>query len=184
MGEITSRPVQTTAGPPGETEMAANAPLGSDARLSSQARAADSLVRSADSPVAVAYVIQSGFGKAVRTLRDSLKAGGLEVVSETDIADTVRTTLGMDLAPSKVLSVASPFLLLQAAVAEPALLTVLPFHVVAISKEQWTHVYVLNPMRLGSETGGAFGPKLHELSFRIRQCLDHIAARIPSVRGW
>lgn len=177
MGEITSQLAQTGSGPAKNAGAAGSAPLGSGDPLNNQTNAADS-------PVAVAYIIQSPFRKALKALRACLQTDGLEVVSETDIGDTVRATLGMDLARAKILSVTSPFLLLEAFVAETGLLTVLPMHVVVVEKEHWTRVYVPNPLRVGCETGAAFAPKLRELSVRIRRCLDRIAARIPSASAW
>lgn len=184
MGEITSQLAQIGSCPPENAKAAGGSPLGPDGPIGNQTNTADSLRRSADSPAALAYIIQSPLRKAVKALRASFEADGLEVVSETDIADKVRATLGTDLAPSRVFSVTSPFLLLEALVMQPALLTILPLHVLVIEKEHWTCVYVPNPMRLGCVAGGAFAPKLHELSVRIRQCLDRIAARIPSACAW
>jgi uncharacterized protein (DUF302 family) len=135
-----------------------------------------------DPPLAVAYVIQARFGKAVKRLRSSLEAADLKIISETDLAESIRISLGMELAPSSLLSVTCPFLLLQVLVTDPTVLALLPLHIVAIEKDNWTRIYVLNPARLGSDVAGAFGAKLHELSIRIRECIDRVAARIPG--GW
>lgn len=184
MERITSQLVQTGSRPSESVDAAGGTPLGPGGPARNQTNTDDSLRRSGDPPAALAYVIRSPLRKAVKALRASFEADGLEVVSETDIADKVRTTLGTDLAPSKVFSVTSPFLLLEALVMQPDLLTILPLHILVVEKEHWTCVYVPNPMRLGSEAGGAFAPKLRELSVRIRQCLDRIAARIPSTCAW
>lgn len=184
MGEITSQLVRSDSGPTESAEAAGAVPLRSDDPLSNQTNVADPPRRSAGSPAAVAYIMQSPFRKAVKALRASLEADGLEVVSETDIANTVRATLGMDVARAKILSVTSPMVLLEAFVAEAELLTILPLHVVVIEKEPWTRIYVPNPMRVGCEMGSAFAPKLRELAIRIRRCLDRIAGRIPSACAW
>lgn len=153
--------------------------FGSGDPITKQANVADTRQRSADAPLAVVYVVQARFAKAVKQLRSSLEAAGLAIISETDISASTRTSLGMELAPCSVLSVTCPFLLLQALVMDPALLTLIPLHVVAIEKDHWTRIYVLNAAGLGSDVAGAFNPRVRELSRRIRQCLDHVAARIP-----
>jgi uncharacterized protein (DUF302 family) len=153
--------------------------FGSGDLITKQANLAVARQRSTDAPLACVYVVQTRFAKAVKQVRSSLKAAGLAIISETDISASIRASLGMELAPCSILSVTCPFLLLQAFVMEPALLTLIPVHVVAIEKDHLTRIYVLNPSGLGSDGAGALNPRLRELSRRIRQCLDHVAARIP-----
>ena len=181
MAETASQLGQTGSGATGVSATAGSPACGSGDPILKEANVADAHRGLAGPPLAVAYAIHERFGKAVQRLRSSLEAAGLAVISETDIAGTVRTSLGMELAPGSILSVSCPFLLLQALVMDPALLTLLPLHIVAIEKGHWTRIYVLNPARLRADVAGAFAPKLNELSIRIRECLDHVAARIPGV---
>lgn len=184
MAEFTSQLVRSGSCPTENVGSSGSTPLESHKPITNPTNAADPSQRSTDSPLAAAYVIQTRFCKAIKMLRSSFEAAGLMVVSEVDTAASVRTTLGMDLSPSALLSVTCPFLLLEALVMEPALLTIVPLHIVVVEKEHWTRIYVPNTMRLGSDVSSAFIPKLQELSGRIRQCLDPIAARIPAVCPW
>lgn len=189
MAEFTSQPAQTGSCPTESVGINRSTSDGSDKlvgrqMIGRQTIAADSLQWSADPPLAAVYLVQARLAKAMKALRASLEATGLIVVSEIDIAGRLRTTLGMEVSPSVLLSVTCPFLLLEGLVMEPAILTVVPLHVVVIEKEHGTRIYVLHSMRPGCEGGGAFTPKLHELPVRIRHCLDRIAARIPSDCGW
>jgi uncharacterized protein (DUF302 family) len=168
------------SGPPGSDADADSPVLEPVEPTTTPASADHAWQRCAEAPVAATYVIQTGFRKAMKQLRSSLEASGLIIVSEMDISARIRRSLGMELAPCTIVAVTCPVLLLEALVMDPSQLTIIPMHIVAIEKDHWTRIYVAHPAGFAFDMAGAFTPRLRELSRRIRQCLDHVAARIPA----
>ena len=76
------------------------------------------------------YVIDEPYGKVLKQLRSALKAEGLGIPMEMDVAGRIRNELGVALKPCLVLYVDCPFLLLEAAIVNVSAAALVPLHVV------------------------------------------------------
>ena len=93
------------------------------------------------SPV-LRFTIDQPYGTAVRLVRRALAEEGLRTPAELDIADRLKEQLYANLAPSLVLFVDDPVLLLEAVMFYPAAALFMPQPIVITSKGRNTEVQV------------------------------------------
>lgn len=124
------------------------------------------------------YVVQAQVGTAVKRLRASLEASRLTVLCDLDVTESIRSALGVELAPCRILSVACPLLLLQAAVSDPARLAVFVVRMVVIEKNHRTQISLPNTALLAPAADDDSISKLNELSARICDCLRQVCTRM------
>ena len=97
----------------------------------------------------ITFSTPGSFADVLRSVRLALDRRGLRIVSELDVAERVKQSLGMRVPPCKVLCVwPNPSL---AKDVYPAAAVVLPLHVVVTSRGQQTDICVLS--RIQADTG-------------------------------
>ena len=95
---------------------------------------------------ALTTTLDVGFAETVEATRAALAEQGFGVLTEIDIAATMRSKLDLDLAPHLILGACNPHLAAQALAAEPSVGVLLPCNVVVRTLDEGhTIVEAMNP---------------------------------------
>jgi uncharacterized protein (DUF302 family) len=115
---------------------------------------------------AIARTVPMGFEEADRRIREALKAEGFGVLTEIDVAATLKEKLGLQFPPYTILGACNPPLAHQALQTEPDVGLLLPCNVVVRAlPDGQTVVAALDPVRL---LAVADNPDLDELAADVR----------------
>lgn len=129
---------------------------------------------------------QTGYGMAVSTslspeeaeaqIRASLQEEGFGVLTEIDLAATLKEKVGVERAPYKILGACNPTLAARAIEAEEDIGLLLPCNVVVYESGNRTVVAAMEPQTLVKLTSN---PKLDEIALEARQRLDRALSALP-----
>ncbi len=116
---------------------------------------------------AIARTVPLAFQEADERVRDALKNEGFGVLTEIDVAATLKEKLDVDFPPYRILGACNPALAHRALQAEPDVGLLLPCNVVlrALPDNQ-TLVEALDPVKQLAVAGT---PQLDELAREVRQ---------------
>jgi uncharacterized protein (DUF302 family) len=122
-------------------------------------------------------VVDAPFDEADRRTRAALAEQGFGVLTEIDVAATLRAKLGVEVAPQVILGACNPVLARQGLEVEPDLGLLLPCNVVVRSDETGrTLVSALDPAVMVAVTGRAeLEPVAAEAAKRLRAALDSLS---------
>ena len=116
------------------------------------------------------------FGAAVARTRQALAEQGFGILTEIDVAATMKTKLDVDVAPQVILGACNPGLAYRALQAEPGLGLLLPCNVVVRHSEGQTLVAALDPGLMVTLPGNPdLQPIADEAAERLRAALDAVA---------
>ena len=95
---------------------------------------------------ALSTILEAGFDDTVERTRAALAEQGFGVLTEIDIAATMKTKLNLELAPHLILGACNPVLASHALAAEPSVGVLLPCNVVVRAiDETHTLIEAMNP---------------------------------------
>lgn len=122
--------------------------------------------------------LNTGFADAVDRARAALAEQGFGILSEIDVAATMKTKLDVDLAPYLILGACNPPLAHQAIGIDPSIGLLLPCNVVVRSiDETHTLIEAMNPDVMVSATGNpALAPVAEQARTRLTAALDALTA--------
>ena len=122
-------------------------------------------------------VVDAPFEEVDRRARAALADQGFGVLTEIDVAATLRKKLGVETAPQVILGACNPTLAHQGLVVEPDLGLLLPCNVVVrVDEAGRTLVCALDPAVMVGVTGRAeLEPVAAEATRRLRAALDVLA---------
>jgi uncharacterized protein (DUF302 family) len=106
--------------------------------------------------------------KALKLLRDTFAQEGLGIAMELDLSARIRRSLGINLAPCRVLFVDCPLLVLQAVALDASAATLLPLHVVVSGSGPKTLVHCREPA----------GAQAADLPVEVRAPIRRLQARL------
>ena len=117
----------------------------------------------------ISVTLPTGFAAAVDRTRSALAEQGFGVLTEIDVAATMKAKLDADLAPHLILGACNPPLAYRAITAEPSIGLLLPCNVVIRSlDDEHTLVEALNPQMMVTVTDN---PSLAEVAEQAKTML-------------
>lgn len=125
---------------------------------------------------AIGRTVSYSYEEADRRVRDALKDEGFGVLTEIDVAATLKEKLGVDFPPYEILGACNPPLAHQALQAEPDVGLLLPCNVVvrALSDGR-TLVEALDPVK---QLAVADAPALSTLAEDVRERMQRVIAAV------
>jgi uncharacterized protein (DUF302 family) len=118
---------------------------------------------------AITVTLEAGFAESVERTRVALADQGFGVLTEIDVAATMKAKLGSEMAPHLILGACNPPLAYQALTVHPSLGLLLPCNVVVRAVDE-THTLVeaIDPAVFVTATGD---PALEPVAERARDLL-------------
>lgn len=113
---------------------------------------------------------------AEAAIRESLGEHGFGILTEIDVAATLKDKLGIERAPYKILGACNPTLASQALDAEESIGLLLPCNVVVYESGEGTVVAALQPTTMVELTANE---ALTDVSDQAREALEKALAAIP-----
>lgn len=113
--------------------------------------------------------------EAEAAIRDALGEQGFGVLTEIDVAATLKAKLGFERPPLKILGACNPNLAHRALELDPTVSLLLPCNVVVESVETGTRVAAVDPHEL--MPGEAFAALADEAAAGLRAAIEKITAR-------
>lgn len=128
-------------------------------------------------PYGIAATIEMDYGRAVERTKEELAKEGFGVLSEIDIAATLKKKLGVDFPPYVILGACNPPLAHRALLAERDLGLLLPCNVVVYATEQpgRSVVAAMDPEAALALTGNA---QVGEVAREVRARLERVLAGV------
>ena len=99
--------------------------------------------------------VDTGYDETVALTRDALASVGFGVLTEIDIAATLKVKLGVDVAPKVILGACRPQLAHRALTVDPRVAALLPCNVVVSADGAGALVEVMDPNVMPEFTGTA-----------------------------
>lgn len=126
--------------------------------------------------------VHQPFDDAVEATRAALAEQGFGVLTEIDVAATMKTKLDADLPPHLILGACNPLLALQAIQAEPSIGLLLPCNVVLRAADaKTTIVEAMDPQLMVGVTGNdRLGEVAASARDRLLAALDQLAGSAPA----
>jgi uncharacterized protein (DUF302 family) len=118
--------------------------------------------------------VTMSLAEAEQAIRDALAGQGFGVLTEIDVAATLKAKLGIDRAPLKILGACNPMLAHRALEIDPSVTLLLPCNVVLDETEVGTRVRVVDPLELMND------PRIAELAAeaaeKLQSAVDDLGA--------
>jgi uncharacterized protein (DUF302 family) len=129
-------------------------------------------------PYTISTTISLGYAPAVEAVRAALAEQGFGVLTEIDLAATMKAKLGKDIAPQVILGACRPPLAYEALQADPSVAALLPCNVVVRELDaSTTLVEGFDPETMLAVSGSpALGKVAADAGQRLRAALDALHA--------
>ena len=120
--------------------------------------------------------VDATFDDAVQMVTDELKKEGFGVLTEIDVAATMKEKLGEDMRPYRILGACNPSLAHKAISEVPEIGLLLPCNVVVRQDESGqVHVSFMDP---GAVLGLVDNPEVELLANQVKEKLERVLANI------
>ena len=128
----------------------------------------------------IGITLTAGFAETVERTRAALAEQGFGILTEIDVATTMKTKLNVDMAPYLILGACNPPLAHQAIGIDPSIGLLLPCNVIVRTiDETHTRVDAMNPDVMVSATGTpALAPIAEQAGTRLTAALDSLSGRV------
>ena len=115
------------------------------------------------------------FAEAVTATKAALAAEGFGILSEIDVAATLRSRLGVELEPYLILGACNPPLAHRALTVDREIGLLLPCNVVVYEQDGTTHVSAVDAARMLSIVDNdALGPIAEDVRTRLARVIDQV----------
>ncbi len=116
------------------------------------------------------------FDAVIARVKDALKAEGFGVLTEIDVAETLKSKIGKDFRPYRILGACNPNLAFQALSAEAKIGVMLPCNVIVQRYENGeVEVSSIDPATAMQTVGN---PKLSAVAAQVRAALQRVVESI------
>lgn len=117
-------------------------------------------------------VVKSGFEEAVLKAVEALGKEGFGVLTEIDVAATLKKKLDKDIPPYRILGACNPQFAHRALEAEPQIGALLPCNVVVrVDREGKTRVEIMDPQAVLGLVGR---PEIEPIAMEVRSRLERV----------
>jgi len=123
---------------------------------------------------AIEIVVDLSLEDAEAAIRTALAAQGFGVLTEIDVAATLKAKLDIDMAPLKILGACNPTLAHQALELDPSVSLLLPCNVVIEPAEGGTRVAAADPHDVMSDP--RFARLADDAAHRLQAAIDSLGA--------
>ena len=113
---------------------------------------------------------------ADQAVRDALAAEGFGVLTEIDVAATLKARLGVDRSPLVILGACNPTLANRALELDPSVALVLPCNVVLEQADDGTRVHVVDPRELMDDP--RFADLADQAARKLERALDALSRSV------
>jgi len=121
--------------------------------------------------------IDMTFDDAVERVIDALQAEGFGVLSDIDVAATLKKKLGEDMPPYRILGACNPPLAHRALASEPSIGLLLPCNVIVRQDDAGAvHVEMMDPSAVLELVGN---PGVNEIAIEVQNRLERVLAALP-----
>lgn len=122
---------------------------------------------------AIETTVSLSLAEAEAAVRPALAEQGFGVLTEIDLAATLKAKLGVDRAPLKILGACNPALAYAALELDPSVALLLPCNVVLEAVEGGTRVSAVDPSGLMPDP--AFAALAQQANAKLRAALDAVS---------
>jgi uncharacterized protein (DUF302 family) len=116
-----------------------------------------------------------GFDEAIARVTEALGKEGFGVLTEIDVAATLKKKLGLDMPPYRILGACNPQFAHQAIEFEPQIGALLPCNVVVREEGGKTRVEIMDPKAVLQLVGR---PEIAEIAGEVRTRLERVLAAL------
>lgn len=127
---------------------------------------------------AITTTVELSPDQAESAVRDALAAQGFGVLTEIDVAATLKAKLDVDRPPMKILGACNPNLANQALQIDPSVSLLLPCNVVVEATENGTKVSAVDPHDLMNDP--RFAALADEAAARLGAAINAVGGRIDT----
>ena len=119
--------------------------------------------------------VEGGFEQTIERVTQALAKEGFGVLTEIDVAATLKKKLGLDMPPYRILGACNPQFAHKALEAEPEIGALLPCNVVVRQKDGKTVVDIMDPLAVMQLVGK---PEVEKIATEVRGRLDRVLAAL------
>lgn len=119
--------------------------------------------------------VEGGFDKTIERVTQALAKEGFGVLTEIDVAATLKKKLGLDMPPYRILGACNPQFAHKALEAEPEIGALLPCNVVVRQTGGKTVVDIMDPLAVMQLVGK---PEVEKIANEVRGRLDRVLAAL------
>lgn len=123
-----------------------------------------------------AKTLTCGFDEAVRRTTDALRQAGFGIITEIDVRDTLRTKIGVEFRPYRILGACNPRMAHEALQIEDKVGTMLPCNVIVQETGGGTaEVAAIDPV---ASMQAIDNPRLLDTARQVRSMLERVIAEL------
>ncbi|BAU49973.1 hypothetical protein SVA_3437 [Sulfurifustis variabilis] len=120
--------------------------------------------------------LRDSFESAIQRVTEALKTEGFGVLTEIDVQSTLKSKLGLDMRPYRILGACNPPLAHRAITADPDIGLLLPCNVVVrVEPDQSINVGLMDPIAVLKLTDR---PEIAEIAREVRGRLERVRDRL------
>lgn len=119
--------------------------------------------------------VDSGFEQTLERVTQALAKEGFGVLSDIDVAATLKKKLGLEVTPYRILGACNPQFAHRALEAEPRIGALLPCNVVVRQEAGKTVVDIMDPLAVMQLVGK---PEVAKIATEVRGRLDRVLAAL------